>query len=65
MGSGKAGGGGEGRDFAKLQPMARITDAKKLSIWAKLKRLALTDVGALVLTFVVCTAISAKVFRWE
>ena len=24
-----------------------------------------TDVAALVLTFVVCTAISAKVFRWE
>ena len=24
-----------------------------------------TDVAALILTFVVCTAISAKVFRWE
>jgi ABC-2 type transport system permease protein len=23
------------------------------------------DVAALVLTFIVCTAISAKVFRWE
>jgi fused signal recognition particle receptor len=27
--------------------MARITETKKLSIWGKLKRLALTDVGAL------------------
>ena len=24
-----------------------------------------TDVAALILTFVICTAISAKVFRWE
>jgi ABC-2 type transport system permease protein len=24
-----------------------------------------TDVGALILTFVICTAVSAKVFRWE
>jgi fused signal recognition particle receptor len=31
--------------------MSRVTETKKLSIWGKLKRLALTDVGALVRGF--------------